>query len=248
MSTSGSESYYQTKEGKLLAYLLQRHIDQLLKEISRGKLLHIRCGTGFWTHYFSSLGYDMIALDPNPDHIQIAQSQGFVDIDFQKGDEHTFALQPPEDLHQQLKKRLIFRRPPRAPDYWKLKGLVVMFDILDLQDFTQLLSFAKNTVQSNGFFLFVTRNASQEKIPAYGFNQYFPEWNSISKSTLSRQISAQGDLTWRSCGYFSPQEIDTLNLSELITHEKTFAHVQDRLPLFQIGLLHFHPEKSTSTP
>ena len=59
----GYEKWYRTPRGRIIAEQEKALLSSLLPGNREGRLLEVGCGTGYFTRFFSSLGYDVVGLD-----------------------------------------------------------------------------------------------------------------------------------------------------------------------------------------
>lgn len=71
------DDYYQTEGGKRVNQIETGLIDSALQKIPQGKMLELGCGTGHWTEYFITKGFDVVATDSSDAMLKYAVQRGF---------------------------------------------------------------------------------------------------------------------------------------------------------------------------
>ncbi|WP_457556831.1 class I SAM-dependent methyltransferase [Candidatus Harpocratesius sp.] len=92
------ESFYLTTVGHTYDRLEKEAVVSLLKQYSgdsKQSLLEIGCGTGHWTTYFHSLGYQSFGIDSSETMLQIARKNSHEEILYIKADAENFSINPP---------------------------------------------------------------------------------------------------------------------------------------------------------
>ena len=70
----GYESWYTTEEGRAHDLVQQKDVEEVLRNApSSGHLLEVGCGTGHWSRFFYSLGYDVCGVDVSEEMIAVAR-------------------------------------------------------------------------------------------------------------------------------------------------------------------------------
>jgi ubiquinone/menaquinone biosynthesis C-methylase UbiE len=68
------ENWYSTAEGQAHDLVQRLDVSALLPSVQdRRRLLDVGCGTGHWSGFFSSLGYDVHGIDVSEEMIQVAR-------------------------------------------------------------------------------------------------------------------------------------------------------------------------------
>ena len=84
------DQWYETAEGEMYDRLEKKAISRYLRQNVQGmKLLEVGCGTGHWSQFFSSLGFEVIGVDVSVSMIRIAQSKNIANASFQVVDGHS---------------------------------------------------------------------------------------------------------------------------------------------------------------
>jgi len=84
---SGYDKWYETAEGRLFDMLEKRALRSLIGEVDTGEnLLEVGAGTGWWSHFFSELGYRVTGVDFSPKMVEIANSKTIPNARFEKAD------------------------------------------------------------------------------------------------------------------------------------------------------------------
>ena len=69
------DDYYQSDFGKKVDRIEQDIIDFLIKEIPRGEMLELGCGTGHWSDYFSKKGFNVTGIDISDTMLNVAKNK-----------------------------------------------------------------------------------------------------------------------------------------------------------------------------
>ena len=81
------DAWYQAPRGAMYDRLEKRAIDRLLPPASNGgKLLEVGCGTGHWSRYFSSRGFEVTGVDISERMIAAAQRKNIAGGTFEVAD------------------------------------------------------------------------------------------------------------------------------------------------------------------
>jgi ubiquinone/menaquinone biosynthesis C-methylase UbiE len=83
------DRWYETAEGKLYDKLEKRALLRLCGRMERGDtLLEVGMGTGWWSRFFSELGFEIIGIDISPKMVEIARSKRIPSATFELADAH----------------------------------------------------------------------------------------------------------------------------------------------------------------
>jgi ubiquinone/menaquinone biosynthesis C-methylase UbiE len=81
------DDWYKSTRGSLCDRLEKRAIDKLLaKRRCDGQLLEVGCGTGHWSEYFGSKGFEVTGVDISGNMIRVAQRKNIVNSRFKIAD------------------------------------------------------------------------------------------------------------------------------------------------------------------
>ncbi len=80
------DSYYHTPVGKEIDRLEKEAIGSLLPATSQEQILELGCGTGHWSEFLSSKGFQVIALDISDAMLTKAKMKGIKNVEFRKAD------------------------------------------------------------------------------------------------------------------------------------------------------------------
>ena len=81
------DDWYKSARGALYNRLEKRAVDRFLVERRyEGQLLEVGCGTGHWSKYFSSKGFEVTGIDISADMIKVAQRKNIVNSRFEIAD------------------------------------------------------------------------------------------------------------------------------------------------------------------
>jgi ubiquinone/menaquinone biosynthesis C-methylase UbiE len=69
------DAFYQTKAGQAVDDIEKQMLNSLLKDIPRGRMLEVGCGTGHWTRFFTDKMFDVTAVDSSENMLRIAESK-----------------------------------------------------------------------------------------------------------------------------------------------------------------------------
>ncbi len=79
------DDYYLTDFGKQVDHIEKEMISTLLKDISRGEMIDLGCGTGHWTEFFVDEGFKVKGVDTSEAMLNIARNKK-INADFQQAD------------------------------------------------------------------------------------------------------------------------------------------------------------------
>ena len=72
------DRWYETPEGKMYDQAEKSTVLKLLRPAKSGdRLLDIGCGTGHWSRFFASRGFEVVGVDMCPEMIEVARSQNY---------------------------------------------------------------------------------------------------------------------------------------------------------------------------
>jgi ubiquinone/menaquinone biosynthesis C-methylase UbiE len=81
------DDWYESSLGWLYDRLEKRAVDRLLVERRYvGQLLEVGCGTGHWSEYFGSKGFEVTGIDISADMIKVAQRKNIINSRFEIAD------------------------------------------------------------------------------------------------------------------------------------------------------------------
>ena len=84
------DQWYETVEGTMYDRLEKKAVSRYLRRNVQGmKLLEVGCGTGHWSQFFSSCGFEVTGVDVSEAMIKIAQSKDIPSASFQVADGHS---------------------------------------------------------------------------------------------------------------------------------------------------------------
>ncbi len=66
------DDFYNTELGKRIDVIEKSMISELIKNIPKGEMLELGCGTGHWTEYFLQQNYEILAIDTSEPMLEIA--------------------------------------------------------------------------------------------------------------------------------------------------------------------------------
>lgn len=83
------DQWYETAEGKMYDRLEKKAISRFLPpNVSGMKLLEVGCGTGHWSQFFATLGFEVTGIDISETMIKIARSKSPANVSFHIADAH----------------------------------------------------------------------------------------------------------------------------------------------------------------
>lgn len=81
------DRWYETAEGRLYDKLEKRALLRLCGRMERGgTLLEVGMGTGWWSRFFSELGFEITGIDISPKMVEIARSKRIPNATFELAD------------------------------------------------------------------------------------------------------------------------------------------------------------------
>lgn len=69
------DDYYQTNVGRQVDQIEKNIMNKLIKNIPKGQMLELGCGTGHWTDYFSNNGFNVTGTDISEVMLNLAKSK-----------------------------------------------------------------------------------------------------------------------------------------------------------------------------
>ena len=83
------DCWYQTREGRTFDLLEKQAFLALIgSDRSRGNLLDVGCGTGWWSCFFSNLGFSVTGVDISKEMVAAARAKNIPSATFQVADAH----------------------------------------------------------------------------------------------------------------------------------------------------------------
>lgn len=67
------EAYYDSRAGRRIDELERQSVLTVMRGAPRGRLLEIGCGTGHWTRWFASIGFDVVPTDASQEMLAVAR-------------------------------------------------------------------------------------------------------------------------------------------------------------------------------
>ncbi len=123
------DTFFTTREGKLIDYLEKSALDKLLQKVPRGKLLEVGCGTGHWSEFFASLGFEVTGIDSSLPMLNISRKKEIPFTQFIHSSGETYYLPKPQNLKQIKRKSGPFKRNLVENNNWKFDSLAIMFSL-----------------------------------------------------------------------------------------------------------------------
>ncbi len=81
------DDFYRNPVGRMIDRMEKRAVGRLLLDASKGgRLVEVGCGTGHWSEYFVSRGYEVVGIDRSPEMIEVARSKNLPGASFHLGD------------------------------------------------------------------------------------------------------------------------------------------------------------------
>jgi ubiquinone/menaquinone biosynthesis C-methylase UbiE len=81
------DDYYQTDFGKKIDEIEQNVVSDLIKDVPRGQMIELGCGTGHWSEYFAGQGFNVTGTDNSEAMLKLARKKnlnaGFLQADAQ---------------------------------------------------------------------------------------------------------------------------------------------------------------------
>jgi len=83
------DKWYETAEGRQYDILEKRALGRLIGKVEDGvNLLEVGIGTGWWSLFFSELGYHVTGVDVSPDMVDVARLKNIPNAQFEIADGH----------------------------------------------------------------------------------------------------------------------------------------------------------------
>ena len=83
------DKWYETAEGRQYDMLEKRALGRLIGKVESGvSLLEVGMGTGWWSLFFSELGYRVTGVDVSPNMVDVARLKNIPNARFEKADGH----------------------------------------------------------------------------------------------------------------------------------------------------------------
>jgi ubiquinone/menaquinone biosynthesis C-methylase UbiE len=87
------DRWYDTPHGAIYDRFEKKAIDKLLKDHTEGKkLLEVGCGTGHWSRFFSTKGYEITGIDISERMVTIARNKNIALSSFHVMDGHSMSF------------------------------------------------------------------------------------------------------------------------------------------------------------
>lgn len=86
------DDWYTTGSGDIYDQLEKKAIYSLIKNLKKGSILEIGCGTGHWTEYFSALDFHVYGIDNSAAMIENAKQKNIRNAMFKVADAETFYI------------------------------------------------------------------------------------------------------------------------------------------------------------
>jgi ubiquinone/menaquinone biosynthesis C-methylase UbiE len=87
------DRWYETQRGTIYDRFEKKAIDKLLKDHTEGKtLLEVGCGTGHWSKFFSTKGYETTGVDISERMVTIAKNKNIAHRSFHVMDGHRMSF------------------------------------------------------------------------------------------------------------------------------------------------------------
>ncbi|RQW83587.1 MAG: class I SAM-dependent methyltransferase [Geobacter sp.] len=84
------DRWYETREGRIFDRLEKQAIISLIDAVQpKGTLLEVGCGTGWWSSFFSQLGFSVTGVDFFPEMVAAAQAKHIPAATFEVADAHS---------------------------------------------------------------------------------------------------------------------------------------------------------------
>jgi ubiquinone/menaquinone biosynthesis C-methylase UbiE len=88
--TDTYDQWYETAKGIMYDRLEKKAVSRYLRQNAQGmKLLDVGCGTGHWSQFFSSCGFEVTGVDVSERMINIAKRKNISDTSFQLANGHS---------------------------------------------------------------------------------------------------------------------------------------------------------------
>jgi ubiquinone/menaquinone biosynthesis C-methylase UbiE len=87
------DRWYDTPRGAIYDHFEKKVVDKLLKNHTEGKrLLEVGCGTGHWSKFFSTKGYEITGIDISERMVTIAKNKNIARSSFHVMDGHSMSF------------------------------------------------------------------------------------------------------------------------------------------------------------
>jgi len=109
------DRWYETAQGRLFDRLEKRAVLRLYRTPGRGEsLLEVGMGTGWWSRFFSGLGFEVTGIDVSPKMVETARSKDIPNAAFEMADAHCLPFQDGSFSVSVAVTTLEFTRNPEA--------------------------------------------------------------------------------------------------------------------------------------
>jgi ubiquinone/menaquinone biosynthesis C-methylase UbiE len=175
------DAYYQTEAGKAVDKIEKNLFLTLMKNIPRGSLLEVGCGTGHWTEFFADQLFDVTAADSSENMLQIAERKN-INAKFLKADAH--------------------RLPFDNKSFDAVSALTVM-EFVD--DRNTVFKEIYRMLKPGGWFILGALNARSEIAKKENRDSVFKHADFMSPETLGKELRMFGFPIINSGVHYSPE-------------------------------------------
>lgn len=238
------DAFFGTHEGKLIDYFEKSSLDKLLKNIPRGKMLEIGCGTGHWSAFFSSLGYEVTGIDSSLPMLEIAKKKNIAFTQFTHSSGETYFLSQPQNLKPIRKKTRLLSRKKYEDESWKFDSLALMFSLEFIENAERIFENCLQFIKSEGFIIVSLYNRQSDQVSLVLDEKTFPHAQLRSLTEYTKILSKYGEVSIEKCIYPTYQDYSISTLVELMEQEYTMKLNREKSNLVNFILVKISKEQS----
>ncbi|UYP45237.1 Ubiquinone biosynthesis O-methyltransferase, mitochondrial [Candidatus Lokiarchaeum ossiferum] len=238
------DTIYRTREGKYIDYFEKASMDKLLRNLPRGKLLEVGCGTGRWSNFFSSLGFDVTGIDSSLPMLEIARKKKLPFTNFIHTSGESYFLPKPQNIKLIRKKEGILSRKKYEDESWKFDSLALMFSLEFIENLERVFENCLQFINSNGFIIIGLFNSKSDQVSRILSKKTFPYAHLRSLTEISQFLSKYGKVSVEKCIFPTFQDYSSSSLFDLIEQEHLMKENRERSNLIYFILIKISHEQS----
>ncbi len=226
------DAFYQNPVGKVFDKWEKEAVKDLIpaERMGKGTLLDIGCGTGHWSYFFSSLGFEVLGIDISWEMINKAKKK-------KQSFKHSSqkASQKASQKPSNQKIRFIQGDAQNLSLDEKFDFISYITSLEFIEDPSKSIKAAYKHLKPDGYFLLGVLNSdsplaeSRKQDPVYSKGTYY------SQKELERLFSSFGNTKWHQCVYLTPPKIQNISQEEAENMEKENQSRQNQNGAFIAG-------------